>query len=218
MRCFFLSAHEQKMSRTFREARISHDHEHGPIVVMPLTAERLSAMKAQAALSLNGDTTCSLHNMSVSCFAAEACAHGATSASMKLDQLMNHPHRWVACVERTDAFVGCVSAVDGHMDTHVARYFAHHTLPPTALVLYNLCVSSAFRGLGVGKALVRAVIELARDNCVYLLVARATSSQQDVVATFEVRTPKLLATYERMGFRTVCDCDTCYLLRRDLQG
>lgn len=187
--------------------------------VLPLTRELAARLRVQAAVALNGDGTCSLRTMSTSCFASEHCARGYSA--MQIDMLCASPHAFVAvcgtCPRGTplaeEAFVGCVSAAPacGGM---VAQLFPHVTLAPGALVLSNLCVADAYRGHGLGRKLVQAVLDVGAPET-YLLIARTGvgHANPDVAAAFADRVPRLQETYRKLRFHQVCECSTAALLR-----
>ena len=185
------------------------------IVVVPLTSELTNLLKAKAAVALNGDGSCSLKAMSMSCFASEACARNQFS-SMKLDVLLRSPHKFVAMVRDTDEFVGCVSAETKRSDRMISHYFPRETLPSTAVILYNLCVSQEYRGCGAGRKLVQAIVDTAASpRDVYLLVSRLNPNEKDPdkAQIYKDRITRLLNTYNTLEFDVQCDCPDCFLLR-----
>ena len=185
------------------------------VIVVPLTSELANLLKAKAAVALNGDGSCSLKAMSMSCFASEACARNQFS-SMKLDMLLRSRYSFVAMVNKSDEFVGCVSAESLGSDHMVAMYFPQEKLPKTAVILYNLCVSHDYRGCGAGRKLVQAVINVAQSpSDVYLLVSRLNPNETnpEKAKIYKDRIDRLLATYNKLEFDIKCDCPQCYLLR-----
>jgi GNAT superfamily N-acetyltransferase len=205
------------MRKTYREApeqRLLLQKE--DISIVPLTSQLASLLKAEAAMALNGDGTCSLKAMSMSCFASEACARNQYS-TMKLDMLLNSAFKFVALVKETSEFVGCVSAETLASDRMVHAYFPDVHFSPTSLILYNLCVSHEYRGYKVGRRLVQAVLDVAEsERDVHLLVSRLNPDETDPekAAVYRDRIQRLLTTYDKLGFQVVCDCKKCYLLKR----
>jgi hypothetical protein len=74
------------------------------IRVVSLTSDTCNKLKAQAAVAMNGDGTCSLKAMSMSCFASELCASNRHSM-MNLDSLMSHKYKFVAITGDDDKSV-----------------------------------------------------------------------------------------------------------------
>lgn len=186
------------------------------VIVVPLTHELCTKLKAAAAAALHGDGSCSLKAMSMSCFASEICAKNRYS-SMTLDLLMHHPYRFVALDEETNDFVGCVSATIGTHDSTVQRYFPVHSPHPQELVLYNLCVAHTHRGRGAGKLLVDRVVESAsRPDMVYLLVSKLQTddiNNAERMDLYKKRVTKLLQLYDHLSFDVIDQCDECYFLK-----
>ena len=185
------------------------------VSIVPLTPSLVAELKAQAAIALNGsEKSCSLRMLSTTCFAIEACARGAPYSSMKLDMLMQHPFRWVAIGPGRE-FVGCVSAQEACRDGMRASLFPSLTTPPRALFLYNFCVAEAFRGKGVGRRLMNAVLNERGADHVYLMVDKLdpTERDEDKRRLYETRIRGLLERYERMGFVHVTECGMCHLMR-----
>lgn len=190
------------------------------VIVVPLTSELANVLKAKAAVALNGDGSCSLKAMSMSCFASEACARNQFS-SMKLDVLLRSRYRFVAMVNKSDEFVGCVSAESADTDRMVASYFPNEPLPKAAVILYNLCVSHDYRGCGAGRKLVQAVIDIAQSpRDVYLLVSRLNPNETnpEKAKIYQDRIDRLLATYDKLEFDVKCDCSHCYLLQHRISS
>jgi len=185
------------------------------VSVVPLTSDLCGRLKAEAALALNGDGTCSLRAMSMSCFASEMCAKNRFS-NMTLDMLMQSTYKFVALDGPDGVFIGCVSAYRKENDTTAVHYFPHHPIVDGALLLYNLCVADEFRGRGAGRLLVEAVLHAARrPSLVYLLVSKLNLHEPDPekLAAYKARIARLLGTYEKLDFAVECECDACYMLR-----
>ena len=187
--------------------------------VVPLTRDLAMRLRAQAAVAINGDGGCSLKAMTTSCFASETCANG--HSALQLDMLLASPHAFVAVADVApdgvtrldeDAFVGCVSAgpVRGSMAT---RLFPHCDACERALCLSNLCVADAYRGHGLGRKLVQAILQLGAPRT-YLLIARGGERHPDpdVAAAFAQRVPRLRKTYAKLHFRPVDECAQAALL------
>ena len=155
--------------------------------VVRLTPEFAARLKAQAAVALNGDGSCSLKAMTTSCFASENCAHGGgrrQSSALQLDTLLAQPHAFVAVSDLApdgttrlpeDAFVGCVSCGPARHSL-ATRLFPRTEFAEAAHVLSNLCVASEYRKHHVGRRLVDAVVGVggASQNT-YLLVQAGVS-------------------------------------------
>jgi ribosomal protein S18 acetylase RimI-like enzyme len=183
--------------------------------IIPLTSELCNKLKAQAAVAMNGDGTCSLKAMSMSCFASELCSSNIHSI-MNLDSLMNHQYKFVAIDEDDDTFVGCVSAQQGSHDNTLKKYFPTCNLCDGALTLYNLCVSNSYRGLGIGRRLVESILETAnRPSSVYLLVSKLNLKEddEDRLKIYTNRIKRLLGLYNTLEFDVIDECDKCYFLR-----
>ncbi|RPF81934.1 MAG: N-acetyltransferase [Rhodothermaceae bacterium TMED105] len=185
------------------------------IRVVSLTSDMCNKLKAQAAVAMNGDGTCSLKAMSMSCFASELCASNRHSM-MNLDYLMSHKYKFVAITGDDDTFVGCVSAQSGDDDKTLKVYFPDCKLCTGALTLYNLCVSNSYRGLGIGRKLVESVLNIAnRPSSVYLLVSKLNLSESDEnrLKVYTDRINRLLGTYGKLEFDVIDECDSCYFLK-----
>ena len=193
--------------------------------VVRLTPELATRLKAQAAVALNGDGSCSLNAMTTSCFASENCAHGGgrrQSSALQLDALLTQPHAFVAVSDLApdgttrhaeDAFVGCVSCGPARHSI-AARLFPRTEFADTAHVLSNLCVASEYRKHHVGRRLVDAVVGVggAAQNT-YLLVARGTDATPALAEAFRDRVARLRATYAKLDFAHEDECDHALLLR-----
>lgn len=185
------------------------------VVIRPLTSELCNRLKADAAAALNGDGTCSLKAMSMSCFASEACVKNRHS-TMNLDVLMSHEYKFVAVDRDTGEFVGCVSATSGKTDRTLHTYFPGCSVCDMALTLYNLCVSNSHRGGGVGRKLVDSVLHTAeRPSDVYLLVSKLNleETDSDRLKIYTDRISRLLNLYDRLEFDVIDECKDCYFLR-----
>ena len=187
--------------------------------VVRLTPDLAAALKAQAAVALNGDGTCSLKTMTTSCFASEHCAHGGNHAdSMQLDMLLAQPDAFVAVSDLApdgvtrlaeDAFVGCVSC--GPAATSMAaRLFPNRK--HEGVVLSNLCVASDYRKQNVGRLLVDQVLGLKAPQT-YLLVARGSERTPEVAEAFRDRVARLHKTYAKLDFHPECECEHAVLLK-----
>lgn len=189
------------------------------VQIVPLTAELAAELKAEAALALNGDGTCSLEAQRTSCFASELCGRGGSS-NMQLDQLLGSPYRWVALSDEDPdgkplgrcTFVGCVSA---GCATHAKSLFRLCDFQPGCLVLSNLCVHSKYRNRRergernshVGRRLVEQVVGLTAPQ-LYLMIARGAGD-----GVFATRVPMLQAVYANLGFEECGECPQAFLLR-----
>ena len=185
------------------------------VVIRELTDLLCTKMKADAAAALNGDGTCSLKAMSMSCFASEACSQNRHS-TMNLDLLMMHPYKFVALDEKTGEFIGCVSGKHGSHDDTCSSYFPSCSMCDKDIVLYNLCVSQSQRGRGAGRKLVGAILNTASSpDHVYLLVSRLNLKEQDPerLKVYTDRISRLLSLYDRLEFDVINECEKCYLLK-----
>jgi GNAT superfamily N-acetyltransferase len=193
--------------------------------VVRLTPELAAALKAQAAVALNGDGSCSLQAMRTSCFASENCAHGGGSqrhSAMQLDVLLSQPHAFVAVSDvapdgttrlAEDAFVGCVSCGPAR-HSYAARLFPQTAFSAHAHVLSNLCVASDYRGHNVGRRLVDAVVGVGDvPQNTYLLVARGSEQTPELAEAFRDRVARLRATYAKLDFAHECECEHAHLFR-----
>lgn len=187
------------------------------IVVERLTPALVAALKADAAVALNGDGRCSLKTMSMSCFASETCARGQPFSSMQLDMLLRHTYSFVTLDAQSRSFVGCVSAEKAALDTTVRHYLPHISIPSDAVILYNLCVSEAHRGRGAGRLLVEAIEALvpSRDK-VFLLISKLNPAELNPErrTVYEERVARLAATYTKLGYERCAECPHCRLMRR----
>lgn len=187
--------------------------------VVPLSGELASRLRAQAAVAINGDGSCSLKTMTTSCFASETCASGLSP--LQLDELLASPHAYVAVADvtpegaplREDAFVGCVSAAPAREARLKTLFPDLSDVPSGALVLSNLCVAEAYRGHSLGRKLVETVLAL-RAPRTYLLIARDGEhhANPEVARAFASRVPRLRATYAKLRFHPVCECARAVLL------
>lgn len=184
--------------------------------VVPLDAKIVLQLRTKANEALNGDGTCSLHTMRTSCFASESCARGR-GAMTDVESLLQQDIAFVA--RDKDDFLGCVSGMRGRSDLTVARYFPEYNVHPDTVIVYNLCVSHASRGRGVGRALVEKMMQQGcAEGGVLLLVARGPRMEQsvDMHNLFSERVKRLLSTYRHMGFQLQRSCDECHLMRGDV--
>ena len=180
--------------------------------IVPLTTELARLHDTAASACLVGDRTCSLDNMRRSCFASELCAQ-SRPLHMSLRSFVGAPLALVALVREDDggeSFGGCVCA--GAPEGFRALF--SQLDDKRDVVLSNLCVSEARRGLGIGRALLERTREWAMGRPLYLTVARAASATDaDVVTAFEERVARLIETYERCRFRQCASCAEALLLR-----
>lgn len=168
-----------------------------------LNPELLDRLQYEARRALNGDGSCSLENMQVSCFASERCANG-DDRIMELRDI--YQSSWMAYVALREGshFCGCVSVTQASSSPTLAKYFPLQKLVfPDALLLSNLCASYSERGIGLGSRLVYKI--LAHKKPVYLLVSKIglAHSNEDIVTAYSKRVPKLKDIYKSMGFKIV---------------
>lgn len=194
-----------------------------PISIRPLTPDLVAKLKAEAALALNGDGSCSLRAMTTSCFASENCANGYSA--LHLDVLLTQAHAFVAVDVTPDGrehFVGCVSAAPVTPECLAQRLFPAQDFTPGSMVLSNLCVAEDYRNGGVrgqkhiGRALVHAILAL-RSPATYLLIARGGSrNDSETDEAFAKRVPRLKETYRKLRFVPCKRCPRAILMRHHL--
>ena len=193
------------------------------IVIVRLTRSLVAELEEEAYAQLNGDSSCSLSNMSKSCFAVESCAQGIR-ANMNLRELLNHTHPYVALTEDAPdgtrlgrrAFVGCVSGNATEESRRLSAMFPEmRGKSERCMVLYNLCVADAYRNMKVGRRLLERVASSSRDDgsVMHLLVMKTTSDMsEDIRFILEPRAKKLTRAYERMNLEVTCENDSAILM------
>ena len=185
---------------------------HTGVRIETLTPTLLDHLRAQASVALNGDGTCSLENMEISCFASEFCSAN-TFPSMDLEHLRACLYAFVAVTDMVPQeyagfsdggvrFIGCVSA--NPPCKRATNLLPHMNID--ALVISNLCVAPAYRTLGVGRRLIESILNL-RAPDTFLMVARgpdeSNDASGDLLNIFDQRVPRLVAMYEQRGFRQI---------------
>lgn len=173
-------------------------------------------MQEHAERAMYGNKTCSLPNMNTSCFAAERCAMAGDNKVQfpsgnvlagETFTLVAHSLRSEKKTETTDVdhFVGCVCVGP-------ASIYGSHMYPfdvSTAHVIYNLCVSNAFQGGGVGRQLVHAArSRISGPLYLFVLNTGRDSSDSDIATAMTTRVKRLETTYTRMGLTRIANMDS----------
>ena len=146
-----------------------------------------------------------------SCFASESCGRNSTP-DLRPSSLLQHKYAYVALDEH-DQFLGCISADPAR--PCLPNYAPDvHCECDEALLVFNLCVVESCRKQGIGKLLLRSIVEHAPGET-YLLVARwgLNHPRHDVHTVFVERIERLLATYERQNFAPVTENDVCTVMK-----
>ena len=198
-----------------------------PVRVVPASS-LAPALRAEADTVLVGNRSCSLDNMTTTCFAAEFCAHADGDAARAHFVDGNSfdagaVAALVATSARADAapsadverFVGCVCVGRASMFAPAFPPELRSQIP-TAYAVYNLCVSASFRGGGVGRQLLRAARSAVdADAPLYLCVLRAglASRNAQVARAMGERVGRLEDTYARLGCERVHASERYVLFR-----
>lgn len=182
--------------------------------VVPLTPELATLLHADAQRALRGDGTCTLDNMTVSCFAAEHCMQGNHAGEGILRSLLHDGYSFV-CIDDTHTppkFVGCAKA--SLCPQYIAHKFPCHQRPD-GLVLFSLCVDERYRRQRVGARLIERVLEVGRRTRlpVFLLVARGCGATGECMLAFQARVLRLRETYTHLGWQEQCECDEYILFK-----
>ncbi len=197
----------------------------GGLRIFELTDALVDKYERTAAKAFNGDGTCSLENMNRSCFASEFCAQGNTPA-MQLRTLLHNRYSLVAVTDvlpdgsgalfnPSYFFVGCVSANPPSFEAR--RLFPR--LPEDCIVISNLCVEDVYRGIGVGKRLIQAVLtKYKNDQCYLIVMKKGHVWNYDIENVFENRVHRLLKTYAQLFFTPCCECHEGILLRYNVNA
>ena len=161
----------------------------------------------------NGDHTCSLDNMEMSCFASEGCnVRNSAAETFRLRDLMRDHTKVVATDDTKSQFRGCASAHPCAESSGLLISFPEYQFEKNSFLVSNLCVSHECRGCGVAKEIMSFFRE--RFGTIYVLVAlpsRKASSQ--VFSHMEKRSRGLLGIYHRMNFVECIRCERSILLR-----
>ena len=170
------------------------------IQLLDLTPQLCEELGAEADQALNG-SGCNLESYEISCFASETCTR-RTVIRMKLDHLIGSSIAVVAVATRPPSsfdrierrrFVGCVSA-----DPHTFK-------GDVAMLMSNLCVVNEYRKCGIGRRLVREVINRSNDCMLCLRIDKSGLQTPSLRDTFKTRIARLVETYEKLGFVPVED-------------
>lgn len=162
----------------------------------------------------NGDHSCSLDNMEISCFASEGCnvRHSATETFRLRDLMRNHT-KVVATDETREQFRGCASAHPCADSSGLLICYPDFRFEEDAFLVSNLCVSHESRGHGVAKEMMSFF--RARCGTIYVLVALPSrSASPQVFSYMEKRSRNLVDIYRRMNFAECARCESNILLRQ----
>jgi predicted GNAT family N-acyltransferase len=177
--------------------------------IVELRKELCTLISKEASIALNGDPNagCSIKNVKTSCFAAECCDNKELP-KMKIEDMTNRKHAFVAicdresdgkaCVGGKCHFVGCVSA-DSVTDMHRGMF---PQINKECLILSNLCVAEAYRKFGVGRKLISKITSLTEES-VFLLVAHKSTnvvSDPEFEIAFKDRVTRLKKIYANLSF------------------
>lgn len=175
-----------------------------------LTPELARQHSVACKRSWNGNHTCSIDNMQMSCFASEGCNQGSRSgySSFELSSLLGNQIKLLVTNE-SNAFVGCVSANPCVQESHLSFLFPHTRFDPESILLSNFCVAHTERGKGTARAVVRRL--LASYPKLYAMVSLPVSNDPEVRRFMTSRAKGLEKVYGKMGFEVV-DRHASYLL------
>ena len=169
-------------------------------VIVNLHAHELSATQvAEVSHMFLGDQTCSLQNMSYSCFASERCNRSRPCADgtgpFHPTSLTLLPHAFAAIRTCDGAVVG-VAGVD-----HGRAWSCPHVCTDAGYVLCNLCVHHDARGSGVGTDLIEAAKRAVVDRPLFVTVRLPEpGASRDVQMFMNSRCNNLIDMYQRRGF------------------
>ena len=142
---------------------------------------------------------------------------------MNIDDVAAFPISFVAYTNMhpthfrsTDAgrFVGCVSAsAVGHSSAR--SLFPTVAFQDGAVIIHNLCVADAYRKHGVGKRLIRSVMNKVGPSApLYLCISKGGGvHNEDIDAVFCDRVARLRSTYARLGFAQEQEAARAVLMR-----
>ena len=193
------------------------------VEVSPIN-ETSQTMREEAERVLYGNKSCSLENMSTTCFAAEYCALSdgglpsfpdASSFDRRSTlTLVAHSRRSDDSNKTTsvDRFVGCVCV--GHANIYGSSAYPPDLDTSSAHVIFNLCVSSTFQGGGIGRQLIDAARKRF-NGPLYLFVLKTgtESKKSDIVSTMRARVARLETTYSRLGLERIMDTSHVVLFK-----
>lgn len=184
------------------------------------------SMREKAIESLYGNKTCSLQNVSDTCFAAELCSMSGSSSSptfpsardfdsgstMTLVAHSSSPNTFRS-TNTSMQFMGCVCS--GPASLYDASWYPKTIDINGANVIYNLCVSNHSHGKGIGRQMVHAVRSRV-SGPLYLFVLKDQkkhSLTSYITTTMTTRVKRLEETYNRMGLRRVEEMDRVILFQ-----
>lgn len=166
--------------------------------IVELTADLASQLAVSGYDALSGNGTCDLRDLEYSCFQRERCA--SRSLPLHLHDLLSSDHPIVA-LSSDKTFLGC-AAVDFHAKRQQYR-FSQHAIPDNAIMCWTLCVANAYRGCGVGHALMQHIRKFQRP--LYLFIKKPNADDaHEALAKSEQR---LKETY--VGHMSFALCDEC---------
>ena len=164
--------------------------------------------------AMYGDKTCTLDNLNMSCFAAERCALARnTTEAYFPSQFENTPGTFTLIAHSTrsnhemrttavDNFIGCVGV--GPASVYARSMFPQKLDISNAYVIFNLCVSSTFKGKGKGRLLVDAAKKRVTGPLYLFVLTRGTDSHDpNVSATMTARIKHLKGFYTHLGMERI---------------
>lgn len=174
-------------------------------VVKPLTSTLANRFANECRQAWNGDETCSLSNMRMSCFASEGCsARRSCKGDFDFRSFLKYQTPVVAVDAGEKIFMGCASADPCATSSAFQVLFPHVATEPGAGVVFNLCVNAKHRGGGVARALMSTMH--GKYPVVYVLVVLPSpGSAPHVQAEMRERSDRLKSIYGHMGFRVVIE-------------
>ena len=193
-----------------------------PVEICPI-GETCSAVRAEAENALYGDRTCSVPNMSTTCFAAEHCAlcDGRNPTfpdsfdARSSVTLVAHTARAADRMESTDSdrFVGCACIAPASV--YPRSWYPYNFDGTDVQVIYNLCVASEFQGGGIGRQLVAAARNHVAGRPLYLFVLKTgtESRVREIASEMQRRVQRLDTTYRRMGLKPIADMGNVLLFQ-----
>lgn len=191
----------------------SLEKKHFGVRTIPLTEHIVDMIEHSSNVAIDGDGTCNRENMEKSCFASENCSLGTPLRALKLKDLLHQEVAYVTVDDNAQGmqFVGCVSAAPASK----ASYVDYRGFEPGSIILSNLCVSSEYRGRGLGRTLVDRILDKGKPT--YLLISKKGlgSSNKEVDQAFTTRVQRLQNTYSALGFDVVDIQKNFIILKHD---
>lgn len=150
-----------------------------------------------------GNRTCSLENMTTSCFASERCNRCPTAKNtghMSIESLLHGSLATYALLRDGRE----VLAVATTRPMKQCGLTMRPPAPQTGVLLSNLCVRNTERSNGIGKHILNHVYDDMPDEDIYVTVVLPTANATDDVHSFmKARSSALLDTYRRLNFTRV---------------